>query len=63
MVKPMTRPATSFLVRKVGRDNAVICAPRDWLKDNHINIGDRVYMTIDEGGRLIVEPVPKEAQA
>ena len=63
MVKPMTRPATSFLVRRVGRDSAVIAAPRDWLKDNGINVGDRVYMTIDPDGRLIVEPVPKEAQA
>lgn len=63
MTKPMIRPANSFLIRRVGKDGAMIAAPKDWLKFTGTSVGDRVYLTIDEDGRLIVEPVPKEVQA
>lgn len=57
------RPAASFLIRKVGRDGAVIAAPRDWLKANNANPGDRVYLTIDEKDRLVAEVVKSEKVA
>jgi antitoxin component of MazEF toxin-antitoxin module len=58
-----TKPANSFLIRKVGRDGAAIAAPRDWLKANGLQHGDRVYLTIDSEGRLVAEPVKKELVA